>query len=1263
MRWQFDDLVLSLAALAAVGVLAASPAGASDPRAPSSWATTVDATPDSMGGEPQAPLRVEPLPQAKPAKPAGPASPAMLRRIQPNAESMKLGDSQVDGNCRASPASDDVPFAFTIDGQPVDPAAPRNAADSQRCVDVALNRADVQIRYDGMNTEPRLNVVAAPDAALRGDGVTFKTHSNYALRIERGEIRIFSKDKSTQQAPIAVIPVAHGLATWHVPAEVRERLQRASIKDAPVKGAPVIAAGPDAVKDAVVYVLRVYDANGRFDETTPKVLDIAHVRGGITAPNDLMAVYNGNALDVRNIPISGGAILVSGRNVPAGHTVTVMGVPAPVDAKGDFAIRQLVSSGPHDIEVAIADKKGNASVFQRSAVIPDRDFFYVALADLTVGQNSGGSGMALMNPEKSDEYQDKVYVNGRLAFYLKGKVQGDTLVTAAADTREQPIRQIFSNFDSKDPRYLLRNLDPNKYYPVYGDDSTLQEDAPTRGKFYIRLERGDSSVVWGNFKTKITGTEFVRYDRGLYGAKAETKTAASTSFGERRGEAQVFAAEPGTLGARDVFRGTGGSLYYLRRANITQGAERVVVELRDRNTGIVLKTRTLVATQDYEINYLQGRIMLRTPLASSGASDFIVQSGGSGSNEQYLVVNYEYAPGLYASTDKVAGGRASYWVNDHVQVGVTGYDQTAPGETVKIIGTDVTVRLSPGTYVKVEGARSNGPGSGESVSIDGGFSFDSRTTSGAPAYAKRIEAAADLSEIFRGADGRLSAFWKDKDRDYSGPGELAIARSAREMGIRSVVKLDDRWSSKTKLDGRQDEFRNYTAGEQNLSYQFNDYWKGTIGARLDNNQINALSASPTLNQNGMRTDLAVRADYDSKRDWGAYTYGQVTAARTGERDANNRIGIGGNVRINERMTASAELSEGNGGLGGKVGLEHKIDEKRSTYLNYALDPDRTDIVSRGGTGVLTSGARERFTDSVSVFGEEKLRHGGGYSGLTHAFGLDFVPYKSWKAGLGFETGKLSDPLSGDAQRTAVSASIGYAHAGLAYTGKYEYRHDSITSLTAGASERDTYLMHNALGLKVNPEWRYIGKFNGSYSTSNLGDFYRGDYLEAISAFAYRPINNDRLNALFKYTFFYDLPSPGQKLGSGVGDYAQKSNILSVDGSYDLTKLVTVGAKYAFRISALKDNAAGGDWFDSQAHLLIGRVDLHIVKEWDVMAELRMLETTTTGEKKAGALVGVYRHMNDNFKFGVGYNFTEFSDDLANLRQNNRGVFVNAIGKF
>jgi hypothetical protein len=155
-----------------------------------------------------------------------------------------------------------------------------------------------------------------------------------------------------------------------------------------------------------------------------------------------------------------------------------------------------------------------------------------------------------------------------------------------------------------------------------------------------------------------------------------------------------------------------------------------------------------------------------------------------------------------------------------------------------------------------------------------------------------------------------------------------------------------------------------------------------------------------------------------------------------------------------------------------------------------------------------------------------------------------------------------------------------------------------------------------------------------------------------------------LNGLFKYTYFYDLPSPGQIAGPGhAGAFSQQNHVLSVDAAYDLNTFVTIGAKYAFRIGAIKDNTLGGPWFDSRAHLLIGRVDYHIVKEWDLMGELRMLEQSTAADRKAGVLVGVYRHLNDNFKFGVGYNFTDFTDDLTNLSYKNRGVFVNAVGKF
>ena len=49
----------------------------------------------------------------------------------------------------------------------------------------------------------------------------------------------------------------------------------------------------------------------------------------------------------------------------------------------------------------------------------------------------------------------------------------------------------------------------------------------------------------------------------------------------------VFVADPGSLQSREEFRGTGGSLYYLRHQDVTQGSERVWIEERDRDSGLV----------------------------------------------------------------------------------------------------------------------------------------------------------------------------------------------------------------------------------------------------------------------------------------------------------------------------------------------------------------------------------------------------------------------------------------------------------------------------------------------------------------------------------------------------------------------------------------------------------------------------------------------------------------------------------------------------
>jgi hypothetical protein len=62
-----------------------------------------------------------------------------------------------------------------------------------------------------------------------------------------------------------------------------------------------------------------------------------------------------------------------------------------------------------------------------------------------------------------------------------------------------------------------------------------------------------------------------------------------------------------------------------------------------------------------------------------------------------------------------------------------------------------------------------------------------------------------------------------------------------------------------------------------------------------------------------------------------------------------------------------------------------------------------------------------------------------------------------------------------------------------------------------------------------------------------------------------------------------------------------------------------------------------------------------------MGELRMLDMPNIRQRQRGALTAIYRHIGSNLKAGVGYNFTDFSDDLTDLRYNHKGVFFNLVG--
>lgn len=1143
---------------------------------------------------------------------------------------------------------------ISVDGKQVDDPN-KSIPDVQRCTDVALDHAKIEFKYDNLRVEPRLNVTAWP-ASIRYRDMTetefpenlvrFRLYTNYHSFVKRAEVRIFDEPRSVADMPLAVIPMnGEGMAEWRA--------------DFPSFSAPV---------RELKYLVRVYDASGNFDETTPQPLWVIDRIDPSVAKADpdkeLLAGYGGSRIARRNIPLSGGTVQAYGSAIPAEHRVWLAGYPEPVDGKGRFIAEEILPKGMHTVEVAVLDKSGNGELFLRDLPLKKNDWFTVGIADLTLSANKTSGPATLVAPDRP-QYSNDFDAQGRLAFYTKGLFGNGWGVTASADTREGPLDEIFSNFLKKSPEALFRRIDPDYHFPTYGDDSTVVEDAPTSGKFYVKVTKDNNYGLWGNFRVGYTDNDLAHVDRGLYGGNLHYQLPGVTSFGEKRFMVDGFAADPGTVAGRDEFRGTGGSLYFLRRQDILQGSERVRIEVRDKDSGIVLGVKNLTPVLDYDVDYLQGRLLLTQPLDSTAADNLLVHSDSTGGNRVYLVVRYEFTPGVEDLNAMTFGGRAHYWIGDHVKVGVTGNRGNDGGNDESLVGADVTVRKSSNTWVKLETGRSQGSDLFTSNSLDGGFNYSTIQTpaaSGTAATAYRVDAGLGLQDLNKNWRGRLTLYNQVLGAGYSAPGQIAN-QDTFQIGGTAELPLTSRLGLHLKADQRTvDRGLETQSVELNANYQMNDNWTLGLGARRDSREDHS-PVVPLTQEEGDRTDVVGKVSYDSKARWNSYLFGQKSVETIRNRDQNDRIGVGGGYRVTDRFKVNGEVSEGNLGLAGRLGTEYLYSDRTTIYLNYALENERTDNGVQANKGTLTSGFRTRYSDSASVYGEERYTHGDVPTGLMHSYGVDLAPTDRLNLGAKTEFGTLQDNLTGaKIKRTAVGVNAGYGFAKLKLASALEFRVDDSEQPDTSNVERTTWLLKNSFKYQLTPDWRLIGKFDYSQSTSSQGQFYDGSYTEAVVGYAYRPVNNDRLNALFKYTFFYNVPAAEQINGAFTSaGVLQRSHIASVDVMYDLTPRWTVGGKYAYRLGQVSMDRVDPEYFDSRAHLYVVRADWHFLHRWDGLVEGRLLDLPDAHDRRSGVLLGLYRHLGDHVKVGAGYNFSDFSDDLTDLSYRHQGVFINIVG--
>ncbi|MBM2578012.1 TonB-dependent receptor [Jannaschia sp. Os4] len=1175
-------------------------------------------------------------------------------------------------------AQEDTGFLISIDGEAVAgdgslegivPRAPLDAAGTGLApVDVALAEAEVRVRFDGLASDRvlALEVLDAPARPQAGDAVRVAARTNYPAYLAGAEVVVVGRDgrgsRTLARTPIdpngeAVVrlPRGEGLGVM-----LRVRDARGRIDETVV--VPLDPLGPVDVPEVGVAGV---DVESPFDGT---VLDgpfrdgLGARRGRLDGPRvdgTPTAAALGDMAARRRIPVNGGTVTVSGSNVVPGATVSVLGETVRPDADGRFVVSRILPPGEVPVDVRVVGPN-QRTVLERQVLIPRAEWFGVGVVDVTVGRRAGD--LSLPGGGEADRTWDR----GRIAGYGTGRTASGWRLTGRVDTGEEELSDLFDQRDDQDAASLLDRIDREEQgYGEFGDDSLIEDGAPSRGKTYLHAERNGSSLTWGDWQATVGGNRFLRNERTLYGARGVYVSPDMTSRGDPRVAVELYAASPERLPRRDVFRGTGGSVYFLSEQDIHLASETVTLEIRDPVTDRVLETRRLTEGRDYDFNAVQGIVTLDRPLSSSLGGGTVVTTPG-GEAVVNLVVQYEFTPTAGDIDGYAWGGRAEMWATDDLRLGVVGLAEDTGTADQTAYGADLLWRLGEASFVALDYARSEGPGFGFRTSVDGGGTFDTTAAVGGDGEAAAVNLDLDFADLGLAAEGGLSFY---RERRTAGFSSLDRQVTVDEDLWGGAVE----WAPSERLAFRlyadvleDDAGREASEAGIEASYALNARDRLDLGVEYVERRGETATTATSRDEDGDRTDVALRFTRAASDDLTWWVFGQVTADRSGDFRPNHRAGVGADWALNEQWRLAAELSGGARGPGGDVILRYDNGAGTTSYAGWRLDPGRAfDGVALSGDdrGTFVAGGTRTLGEGVDLWAESTYDLFGRRRALTQGYGVDWRANDNLTFTAAAELGEVRDrsPFGGDIERRALSLGVRWDEGeDLQARARLELRRDR--GLDEGVSQDQ-----DAVLLTADAQWRIDDarrlRFNLEYadieSAANL--LPEGSYAEAGLGYALRPTLDDRFNLLFQYRYVRDLV--GQQVDGVAGQGPrQESHVLSVDGEYDLNERWSLGAKFGGRWSETSPDGTS-PFEDNDAWLAVVNTRWHVTHKWDALLEARRLEADQAGFSDTGVLGAVYRHVGRNAKIGLGYNFGSFSDDLTDLTADDRGVFVNVIAKF
>ncbi len=1004
---------------------------------------------------------------------------------------------------------------------------------------------------------------------------------------------------------------------------------------------------------------------------------------GVTGNTITVRVY-----DKQDRPVSGDVLITiensAGRILLPGAKTDEMG-PGRLDidkvtpgtqfkiANGVGSFKLLAPFDPTDVKLRVT--VGSATAEGSIAYVPElREMLAVGLIEgiISVKKNAAS---AIIPTRIDDGFERELrhwtreFSNGkgtagaRVAFFLKGTVKGDMLLTMAAD----------SDKDLKDRLY--RDVDPNKFYPVYGDSSIAGFDARSRDRLYVRLDKEKSYALYGDF---TTGDGFSQLADGalVAGVKSRNLGNYNRSATGLRGHYEKsnffingFATYDSLKNLVEEYRANGTSgPFSVASQQAVEGTEKIEIITRDRNAlDRVLNVQPQIRMVDYTFEPFSGRIVFKAPVPSIDANG----------NPQSIRISYEAEQGGPKFATYGVDGQIK--ITPAIEAGGSYVRDANPLSPYQLSSVNVGVKLNERSNVVFELARSKG----------------TRWSSGGNVTATPSGATGELRDDLTGnavrvegnyATGPVEAkfWWLKADNGFYNPA-ASVSEGRTEAGLSGKYKLSDSLSlyamgqqTKDGLAVTEPKRRSAALG---LSWLVND--RLTLDASLRNSREDAgftASAAIAGNAGGVGGFFGSSMDPTNPITGNAVLpLNSSNIVANGLPNANfanaTTLRLGANFRVNEQWSVQGEVEGGtSSGTSGNstrfgVGTAYQINERSRAYARYERTTGLTSSASlnpNDRSNTFVAGIDNSFANGPTVFSEFRLRDASsGQLAASRDQQLGTGVRHTWnvKEGLAY-TGSVEylKIFAGSTRDAfAVAGGVDYSRSELWKTSaRLEFRRLLNDKSTIANDEQNQYLSTVSFARKMNRDWTMLARNYALYQDNSDG----GSRLEnrfQIGA-AWRPVDHNRWNALTRYEF----KTARDRGTSNPLAENYTAHVVSAHADYHPSRPWWFNGRVAAKSSNDKTLPVGQQSYS--AYLMGARVVYDITENWDIGLMGAYMWSPNNGsngsaKQKAFGLEAGYL-VRQNLWLSAGYNVTGFSDrDLTGSDYTNKGFYIRLRFKF